>query len=187
VTSASVSCESILCPSLLALMMLNLKSTNVRDVAPAKPRISTPSRGLLLKSFLSPPPSSSLPTVRDYLTDYSASASEYEGFNLLLFKLPVQGDGKEPELLCLSNRPSPTLTDMRTSPSQGGLGVGIGRCHGLSNTPLSQPWPKVIEGERRMSESLRNWNQKDEGDKGLVERMMQILQCVWLVCRKSQC
>lgn len=81
--------------------------------------------------------------VRDYLTGsrgarafadaISPVAGEFDGFNLLL--------GDPEEALWLSNRSSGTRS----------LEPGI---YGLSNHLLETPWPKVVEGKRRLAAQL---------------------------------
>ncbi|WVF70994.1 hypothetical protein IAT40_005790 [Kwoniella sp. CBS 6097] len=183
--------------------------TNVRltpPTPPLAPSPNPPSRGLLLKDFLSPPPSPSsssstraLPTVNEYLSSHYDSAGQYEGFNLLLFSL----GGQKAEVGYLTNRPVPCLTDLRiTAPrsiprsqtqSNGadfdgddgvdGIHDGLNskkhripaECFGISNSPMSEPWPKVRKGEKRMVDTLLEWEEKGEGDKELVERMFALL------------
>ena len=165
-------------------------STNVRSLR-TTPTSTTPSdppsRGLLLKAFLSPPPAPSLarPSAREYLEGCLPRASEYDGFNLLLFDLRPNCGGEKPVLSkigYLSNRPAPTLTDIHPTSTESGLGVHQARCYGLSNTPLAAPWPKVTDGERRMSVSIAQWREEGGADDALLERMMEILQ---LVLRRS--
>lgn len=131
--------------------------------------IKPPSRGLLLKSFLAPPPSSVVPSVHDYLGERLRWVDEYEGFNVLLFKLPQRRDESLAEIGYLSNKPEPTHRN---------LGGETKRWYGLSNTPFTEPWPKVKDGEQRMSETLKEWEEKGEGNDQLVDRMMGILQYV---------
>jgi uncharacterized protein with NRDE domain len=45
----------------------------------------------------------------------------------------------------------------------------------MSNSPLTQPYPKVQSGEERMAESLTEWSQNGEDENQLVERMMDLL------------
>lgn len=52
----------------------------------------------------------------------------------------------------------------------------VGQCHGLSNTPLSRPWPKVSKGEVNMDRTLREWTERKEGEDALIERLMGMLQ-----------
>lgn len=46
---------------------------------------------------------------------------------------------------------------------------------GLSNSPLDEKWPKVQQGEKNMEKSLREWEEKREGQDRLVERMFGVL------------
>ncbi|KAK8865618.1 hypothetical protein IAR55_000762 [Kwoniella newhampshirensis] len=190
--------------------------TNVRLTPPApplRPARNPPSRGLLLKSFLSPhppPPPSSSPEktqgatnahgaltpelgVHDYLASYLPTAGEYEGFNLLLFSLGRKG--VEPEVGYLTNRPVPSFTDLQVPHTRRAqterehdpvadsnhLNIKSGslssaQCFGLSNSPMSQPWPKVVDGEKRMVQTLKEWNEAGRGDeRDLVERMFKLL------------
>jgi uncharacterized protein with NRDE domain len=48
----------------------------------------------------------------------------------------------------------------------------------MSNSPLTQPYPKVQSGEERMAESLTEWSQNGEDENQLVERMMDLLSQV---------
>ena len=124
----------------------------------------TPSRGKLLKDYLSPSPaSSSRPQVEEYLRSHEASADQYDGFNLLLFDL--KGDTK---VGYLTNRPQATYTDL--SPSNIGSGA-----QGLSNSPMDKPFEKVEKGKGRMSEELRDWTTRKEDEEDLMDRMMDML------------
>ena len=167
---------------------LTLSSTNIRYSETPSPPADPQSRGLLLKSFLSPRPFPGLPSVRGYLASHLADADEYAGFNLLLFRFfpPQNGDESwsPPQVGYLANRPKPTLTDgpaisdalSTEEPTTGDTTPVIGDCFGLSNSPMSQPWPKVVEGQARMRETLEQWASNSEGEDELVERMMGILQ-----------
>lgn len=158
-----------------------------------------PSRGLLLKEFLARPPSANRPPVHDYLARYQPQVDQYEGFNLLVFQLhpSVKNDSLspeghthgriswgKPEVGYLSNRPGPTLMELH-SPSRMSTPLpeadGLSRkppveCHGMSNTPLAQPWPKVSQGEEFMAETLAQWTEGNETQDQLVERLMEMLQ-----------
>ncbi|WWD18205.1 hypothetical protein CI109_102655 [Kwoniella shandongensis] len=165
--------------------------TNVRltpPTPPLKPSPNPPSRGLLLKQFLLPSPTAGVSVgvgVHEYLTSHLPTAGEYEGFNLLLFSLGKKGE--EAEVGYLTNRPKPSFTELRvpdsTSTSASGADgasqpVGItAQCFGISNSPMYEPWPKVIEGEKRMAQTLKEWADVDgRGDeKALVERMFGVL------------
>lgn len=96
--------------------------TNYRD--PAARMEQLPSRGLIVKNFLSgtqSPP--------DYLTSLKKTARQYNFFNLLL--------GDIVSLYYYSNR-----TDRIQK-----LEPGI---YGLSNHLLDTPWPKVIKGKQKL-------------------------------------
>lgn len=82
------------------------------------------------------------------------------------------------EIGYLSNRPESTLVKLHPERPGSASPVGAGKCFGLSNTPLAEPWPKVTEGEQRMSESLQEWTEKGEDHHDLVQRMMTVLQQV---------
>ncbi|WWC88181.1 uncharacterized protein L201_003086 [Kwoniella dendrophila CBS 6074] len=173
--------------------------TNVRHTQPTppiKPSTNPPSRGLLLKNFLAAPPTSKLPVVHEYLSTHLDPSAEYEGFNLLLFSLSKS----QAEVGYLTNRPVPCLTDLHIPSSSSSLAhetqsaksnndsshIGSrdiesddhhlpAECFGLSNSPMNQPWPKVIQGEQRMVDTLKEWSKNDESDKELVERMFAVL------------
>ncbi|WVQ96970.1 hypothetical protein IAU59_004079 [Kwoniella sp. CBS 9459] len=194
--------------------------TNVRltpPTPPLAPSPNPPSRGLLLKDFLSPPPPPH-PSVHEYLSSHYESSGQYEGFNLLLFSL----GGAKAEVGYLTNRPVPCLTDLHIpashpaipispshphtigithhaassdTPDQSGGDTttstnGVNKvpvsnknkknpvraeCFGISNSPMSEPWPKVQQGEKRMAETLSEWEKKGEGHKELVDRMFALL------------
>ncbi|BEJ13226.1 hypothetical protein CspHIS471_0304000 [Cutaneotrichosporon sp. HIS471] len=135
--------------------------TNIRYPI-REPPPNAPSRGHLLKEFLAAPPDQA-PSVTDFLA--KIDPSRYVGFNLLLFNLRRQdGTWNTPEAGYLSNRSSPPILH----PDDCG-------CRGMSNSPLTQPYPKVQSGEERMAESLTEWAHKDEDEDQLVERMMDLL------------
>ena len=197
-----------------------------------------PSRGLLLKSFLSRSPDDPT-TVHDHLAAIVGEVEDYDGFNLLLFKLhpppsppsmdsphldiPMDSTSSanyapppppssptphglsiadsskrpkawgKPEVGYLSNHPSQSLIDIVTptrvptplttsnGDSEGDenkrpkFGTKVGMCFGLSNSSISQPWPKVNAGESAMAKSLKQWTESGGDDDNLVERMMKIL------------
>ncbi|ORY23949.1 NRDE protein-domain-containing protein [Naematelia encephala] len=179
--------------------------TNIRQPVHA-PLPNPPSRGQLLKDFLAPKPpsssstppstssslpsvhesssslpsvhesSSSLPSVHEYLSTHQSSADKYEGFNLLLFKLSTTDQGKwiQPEIGYLSNRPETTLVDINSPTTT--TTITDTSIHGLSNSPLATPWPKVVEGEQRMKVALNEWTRSNQGENELLKRMLGILQ-----------
>ena len=100
--------------------------TNYRD--PSEKRSTARSRGELVTEFLlgtdSPP---------RFLSNLSARAREYNGFNLIL------GDGES--LFYYGSREGEPRA----------IGPGV---HGLSNHLLDEPWPKVVRGRARMEAAL---------------------------------
>lgn len=100
--------------------------TNFRD---GPPRVRAPrSRGELPADFLrgsEPPP--------DYLQRVAPQAQAFGGFTLLV------GDGRS--LFAFSNR-------------GGGIEPVSAGVHGLSNHLLDTPWPKIVQGKRRLSALL---------------------------------
>ena len=102
--------------------------TNFRD--PSERRSTARSRGTLVTEFLlgaeSPP---------DFLARLASSASEYNGFNLVI------GDGAT--LWYYSSREDKARE----------IEPGV---HGLSNNLLNEPWPKVVKGRAKMREALRD-------------------------------
>jgi uncharacterized protein with NRDE domain len=128
----------------------------------------TPSRGKLLKDYLSPSPSSSKrPKVDEYLRSHEISADQYEGFNLLLFDL--KGDTR---VGYLTNRPQATYTDLSPGSSTSG---GEGETCGLSNSPMDKPFEKVEKGKGKMKDELNSWAEGKESEDSLIERMMDLL------------
>ncbi|ADV21400.1 hypothetical protein I305_00567 [Cryptococcus gattii E566] len=146
--------------------------TNIVCIRPApgvQPLSPPPSRGKLLREFLSPSlfTSPQLET-QSYISSHFPTAGDYEGFNLLLFSLLP-----ERRIGYLTNRPAPSTLDL-TSSLCGGTD-GQRKCMGLSNSPLDEKWPKVQQGEKNMEKSLREWEEKREGEDRLVERMFGVL------------
>lgn len=45
----------------------------------------------------------------------------------------------------------------------------------MSNSPLAEPYPKVIEGEKQMTEALNEWTRNRGNEDDLVNRMMELL------------
>ena len=161
-------------------MLMDHGSTNVRSPSILSPSAVPSSRGQLLKSFLSSPPYSDPLSIYEYLEHQHARATEFEGFNLVLFRLPVKDSPiTEVEVGYLSNRPGPTLVKLPPQQLHSVSQEGPGKCFGLSNTPMAEPWLKVTEGEQRMSESLQEWTKRGEDHNGLVQRMMTVLQQVF--------
>ena len=87
-----------------------------------------PSRGSLVSAFLC-----GEGTPAAYLSDVARRAGDYNGFSL------VAGDGEEVGYYCAPDAASSTLAS------------GI---HGLSNTSLDAPWPKVERLKAGLSEVL---------------------------------
>lgn len=142
-------------------------STNIRYPQKST-KGDTPSRGKLLKDYLSPSPSSSeRPKVEAYLRAHEENADQYEGFNLLLFDL--KGDT---QVGYLTNRPRATYTDL--SPSEITAQDETGT-FGLSNSPMDRPFEKVVRGKGRMSEELSNWTTHEEDEEDLIDRMLDLL------------
>ncbi|AOY59814.1 MULTISPECIES: NRDE family protein [Desulfococcus] len=102
--------------------------TNFRD--PSANRNGAPSRGVLVKDFLTghEPP---LP----YLTRIMRNGASYNGFNLLV--------GDRRDLFCYSSR-------------RGEIQVVTPGIHGLSNRFLDSPWPKVDRGKAAMAQVCSN-------------------------------
>jgi hypothetical protein len=80
----------------------------------------------------------------------------------------------EPVIGYLSNSPTPSSTDLyersRDETRDGAT------CHGLSNSSISRPFPKVVAGEEVMKESLGSWANNGENTEELVERMFVLLR-----------
>ncbi|MGQ0529507.1 MAG: NRDE family protein [Panacagrimonas sp.] len=104
--------------------------TNVRgpDAATRAAR----SRGQLVTGFLQ-----GAQNAATYASAMQATASEYGGFNLLLF------DGRE--LIYLHNRPQVGFTT---------IPPGV---HALSNAQLNTPWPKALSAHQ----ALQDWISRD--------------------------
>lgn len=101
--------------------------TNYRDPANINP--SAPSRGQLVAEFLQGETSP-----KTYLQNLSLSASQYNGFNLMV--------GSVDELWYFSNYKS-------------GLQKLENGLHGLSNHLLNTPWPKVENGKKKLQQVIR--------------------------------
>ena len=156
-----------------------------------------------MKEFLAPKANDTHSSVHEYLEGHYGGVDGYEGFNLLLFQLhpkrstlspnsrPSEGDNavrwEETEVGYLSNRPTPTLRDIHASSSYANSDKTTGGRggHGMSNTPLDQPWPKVIQGEEDMTKTLGEWRERNEDEDSLIERLMAMLQYVGT--RSSAC
>ncbi|ODO07557.1 hypothetical protein L198_01136 [Cryptococcus wingfieldii CBS 7118] len=140
-----------------------------------KPLSPPPSRGKLLREFLLPSSSSQAPSsgdVQSYISSHLPTAGNYEGFNLLLFSLSPSLPS--PSVGYLTNRPKPASLNLDHLSRKTGEDRG---CTGLSNGPLEtvDKWPKVESGEGRMGQTLKEWEEKEEGVDALVERMYDVL------------
>jgi uncharacterized protein with NRDE domain len=100
--------------------------TNFRD--PSDKRSTARSRGALVTEFLLGADSPAR-----YLSNLSARAHEYNGFNLIL--------GDAASLFYYGSREGEPRA----------IEPGV---HGLSNHVLDEPWPKVVRGRSRMEEAL---------------------------------
>ena len=100
--------------------------TNYRD--PGRHRVDAPSRGALVRNFLSTRASAGA-----YMRGIAQDGESYNGFSLLLH------DGES--LSYFSNRSESAQT----------LGAGI---FALSNHLLDTPWPKVLTGKKRFAALL---------------------------------
>lgn len=89
----------------------------------------------------------------------AASCDDYAGFNLLV------GDASQatPRVSYVSNRQRPPC-NVRTD----GRGV-----HGLSNSVLDSPWPKVHDGERALLAALADAPREDAA--AVAERLFAVL------------
>lgn len=101
--------------------------TNYRDPASFKPEAS--SRGYLVKNYLS----SDLDPVA-YINNLPDGGADYNGFNLLA--------GRYESLYYYSNREKQVRK----------VETGI---HGLSNSLLDVPWPKVSKGKKSLADCLQ--------------------------------
>jgi uncharacterized protein with NRDE domain len=102
--------------------------TNYRD--PSKEKSDGLSRGRLVRDFLLGKDSPS-----DYLDALNRDSVRYNGFNLFV--------GQKNRLLWTSNR-----NDQRVL-----LPPGI---HGVSNSLLNTPWPKIVRGKEQFTRALQN-------------------------------
>jgi uncharacterized protein with NRDE domain len=102
--------------------------TNYRD--PSNEKSDAPSRGRLVRDFLLGKDSPS-----DYLDALNRELSRYNGFNLFV--------GQKDRLLWTSNR-----NDQKVL-----LPPGI---HGVSNSLLNTPWPKIVRGKEQFTQALKN-------------------------------
>ena len=102
--------------------------TNYRD--PSEKRSTARSRGGLVTEFLL-----GADSPMRFLSNLSARAREYNGFNLIL------GDGES--LFYYGSREGEPRA----------IEPGV---HGLSNHLLDEPWPKVVRGRARMEAALAN-------------------------------
>jgi uncharacterized protein with NRDE domain len=100
--------------------------TNFRD--PSDKRSTAKSRGGLVTEFLAGTESPAR-----FLSNLSARASDYNGFNLIV------GDGRN--LFYYGSR------EGSTRPIEAGV-------HGLSNHLLDEPWPKVVRGRHALQAAL---------------------------------
>lgn len=136
--------------------------TNIRYPLVEPPPEPIPSRGHLLKMYLSPAPQHA-PDLDTYME--GIESSHYVGFNLLLMRLHrTEGSWGKTECGYLSNRAVPPFQH----PAEKG-------CHGMSNSPWAEPYSKVSGGEKFMQAQLDEWADKKESDEQLVERMMDVL------------
>nr|ODO02646.1 hypothetical protein L204_01385 [Cryptococcus depauperatus CBS 7855] len=138
--------------------------------APGVQSLKTPpSRGKLLRDFLSAAPQlTSPPGAAEYLTSHHPTSGIYEGFNLVLFSLAKP----QPDIGYLTNRPQPfTFSGLNRIQDL----AGPKGCIGLSNLPIDKKWPKVKEGEERMAKTLEEWKSASEGIDELIERMFSVL------------
>jgi len=102
--------------------------TNIRN--PALRKQSAPSRGELVRQFLE-----GAQSAEGFITATAATASNYEGFNLLCGDL------------------SGTQRSLWFANSQEGTAHAVGPgIHGLSNASLDTPWPKLL----RMKQGFRH-------------------------------
>lgn len=108
--------------------------TNVRDGSPAL--VDAPSRGQLVADFLS-----GSDNLENYIQRISASANNYNGFNLLVGEVSSQSQS----LCWFSNR---NVADARNGKL---LAPGI---YGLSNGVLDSPWPKVSKSKAELASLL---------------------------------
>lgn len=104
--------------------------TNVRN--PSDIRENAPTRGTLVSHFLA-----STDSPADYIQKIRTSATDYNGFNLLV--------GDASSLIWFSNKGK--NHPLNTTPLKPGI-------YGLSNALLDDPWPKVAKTKKRFTELL---------------------------------
>lgn len=90
----------------------------------------------------------------------SLTPEAYTGFNLLLFDLSKA----DPEVGYLSNRTTPAY-----------MHPELAGCHGMSNSPWAEPYPKVVDGQVRMKATLEEWTKQGGDEDDLIERMVTLL------------
>jgi len=130
--------------------------TNVRELSVAPP--GAPSRGSLPLQFLARRAEAPTPAVEDAVEDevcsVAASASKYDGFNLLV--------GNEHEIWYMTNRAAEDAFQRVGEPAGADEPVGSGIAvrkvppgwHVLSNAHLNTPWPKATRGRALFREVL---------------------------------
>lgn len=104
--------------------------TNIR--APTERRTEVRSRGMLVADYLC-----GQTTPEAYITDISANADTYNGFNLIV--------GTPDKLIWYSNR------DHQDARNGHALTPGV---YGLSNDRLDTPWPKVVKAKAQFASLL---------------------------------
>jgi len=73
----------------------------------------------------------------------------------------------------LSNKPGPVLTESNHFLRFNLKGLQV---HGISNSPLAEPWPKVTQGERAMKQTLGEWAEAREDEGQMCERLFKLLR-----------
>ncbi|KAG1148976.1 hypothetical protein G6F37_004487 [Rhizopus arrhizus] len=111
----------------------------------------TVSRGALVKDFLWSP--DSVDTTLEHVKERENS---YGGFSLVCFDFKK----KETEMKYITNRENHPLIKLKSK-----------EIYGLSNSILTNPWPKVIKGKEMFKEIIKKNDKKD-----LVESLFEMLK-----------
>lgn len=139
------------------------------------------SRGAMVNSFLTQPPNS-VETTEEFAKRLveEVGVTDVGGFSLVFGRLaPFESQKERKGLAIVSNR-SEDLRDVSW------LAEKPGEVHGLSNSFFGdKSWPKVVQGEKKLQETIRENVERGAGKQDLIERSFGLLSLDTLPKRKE--
>lgn len=132
----------------------------------------TRSRGEIVARWLGLKANGGASPEEQYISELENDFDAYDAFNVLFGTIP--GDGREPTIYFYTNDRPAAEGEGQNAVNPGSRLVKLpsNALHAVANASLETPWPKVVHGKSRISESLDA--EKDEED--LINELFGLLQ-----------